>query len=157
MLASKLDVISRRLDTLSLTLVPPQSEPDGKPKPKKVKIVPSVAGYKTGGETALALLSQVDVVLDSVSLADGDASVPREELQKHRAAVELAAQQHLHFLDTSLQTYRLIVARLSRLNKALESSDVALAGSLLDALNVSFEVCLKLFLFILSLRLTRPR
>ncbi|KAG6882982.1 hypothetical protein C0992_010066 [Termitomyces sp. T32_za158] len=138
-LASKLDVISRRLDALNLTLVSPQTEPDGKPKPKKVKVTPSVAGYKTGSELALLLLGQVDATLESVSLADGNETTPRDELQKHREAVELVAQQHLHFLDTSLQTYKLIVARLSRLDKALAASDVDHTGSLLDALNVSFS------------------
>ncbi|KAH0586748.1 hypothetical protein H2248_007959 [Termitomyces sp. 'cryptogamus'] len=43
----------------------------------------------------------------------------------------------LHLL--ALQTYKLIMARLSRLDKALSPVDVDLAASLLDALNVSFE------------------
>ncbi|KAG6874117.1 hypothetical protein C0992_008038 [Termitomyces sp. T32_za158] len=125
------------------TACPPKrkanTDPEGKPKPKKVKITPSVAGYKTGGDLALTLLGQIDATLEAVSLADGDGKTPREELQKQRDAVELAAQQHLHFLDTTLQTYKLIVARLSRLDKALAASDVDHTGSLLDALNVSFE------------------
>ncbi|KAG6883089.1 hypothetical protein C0992_009732, partial [Termitomyces sp. T32_za158] len=115
------------------------TDPEGKPKPKKVKITPSVAGYKTGGELALTLLGQIDATLEAVSLADGNGNTPREELQKQRDAVELAAQQHLHFLDTSLQTYKLIVARLSRLDKALATADVDHMGSLLDALNVLFS------------------
>ncbi|KAG6893043.1 hypothetical protein C0992_011468 [Termitomyces sp. T32_za158] len=160
MLASRLDVLAHRFDTLNLILASPQTDPEGKPKPKKVKITPSVGqcslvlrlflfadlllsvGYKTGGELALTLLGQIDATLEAVSLADGDGNTPREELQKQRDAVELAAQQHLHFLDTSLQTYKLIVARLSRLDKALAASDVDHTGSLLDALNVSFEVCI---------------
>ncbi|KAG6893847.1 hypothetical protein C0992_008426, partial [Termitomyces sp. T32_za158] len=138
-LASKLDVILRRLNALNLTLVSPQTEPEGKPKPKKIKVTPSVAGYKTGSETALMLLGQIDATLEAVSLADGNENTPCKELQKQRDAVELAAQQHLHFLDTSLQTYKLIVTRLSHLDKALATADVDHTGSLLDALNVSFS------------------
>ncbi|KAG6864136.1 hypothetical protein C0993_009338 [Termitomyces sp. T159_Od127] len=57
------------------------------------------------------------------------------DLKKHRDAVELAAQQQLHLLDVSLQTYRLISARLERIDKALGPSEIDLTGSLLDALN----------------------
>ncbi|KAG6875094.1 hypothetical protein C0992_005215 [Termitomyces sp. T32_za158] len=137
--ANKLNVISWHLDTLMLMLVFPHTNPDSKPKPKKVKVTPSVAGYKMGSELALLLLGQVNATFESVSLTDGNETTPRDELQKHREAVELAAQQHLHFLDTSLQTYKLIVACLSCLDKALSSSDVDHTGSLLDTLNVLFE------------------
>ncbi|KAG5348844.1 hypothetical protein C0989_007821 [Termitomyces sp. Mn162] len=115
------------------------SEPDGKPKPKKVKVIPLAANYKTGSEATLLLLGQVDAILETISLADGDVAIPREDLKKQREAVELAAQQQLHSLDLSLQTYKLITARLARLDKVLASADVDLAGSLLNALNVSFE------------------
>ncbi|KAG6884113.1 hypothetical protein C0992_006977, partial [Termitomyces sp. T32_za158] len=96
-------------------------------------------GYKTGGNLALTLLGQINATLEAVSLANGDGNTPHEELQKQRDAIELTAQQHLHFLDTTLQTYKLIVARLSRLDKALVASDIDHTGSLLDALNVFFE------------------
>ncbi|KAG6863706.1 hypothetical protein C0993_010578 [Termitomyces sp. T159_Od127] len=111
------------------------SDPDGKPKTKKVKVIPSVANYKTGGETALTLLGQVDAVLDAILLANGDSSIPAGDLKKHRDAVELAAQQQLHLLDLSLQTYCLISAHLERIDKALGPSEVDLTGSLLNALN----------------------
>ncbi|KAG5348645.1 hypothetical protein C0989_009256 [Termitomyces sp. Mn162] len=139
-LASRLDLLAHRFDTLNLFLSSPQSELDGKPKPKKVKITPSVANYKPGGETALYLLGQVDALLEAHPVIDGHNSAPLEDLKKQRDAVELAAEQQLHLLDTTLQTYKLIVARLSRLDKALSPVDVDLAGSLLTALNVSFEV-----------------
>ncbi|KAG6874851.1 hypothetical protein C0993_011940, partial [Termitomyces sp. T159_Od127] len=112
-----------------------ESDPDGKPKTKKVKVIPSVTNYKTGGETALTLLGQVDAVLDAISLADGDSSMLAGDLKKHCDAVELAAQQQLHLLDISLQTYCLISAHLKRINKALSPSEIDLTGSLLDALN----------------------
>ncbi|KAG6894343.1 hypothetical protein C0992_006514, partial [Termitomyces sp. T32_za158] len=137
--ATKLDVISRHLDVLTLMLVSPQTDPDGKPKPKKVKVTPSIASYKTGSELALLLLGQVDATLESVSLMDGNETTPCDKLQKHREAVKLATQQHLHFLDTLLQTYKLIVACLSCLDKVLSSSDIDHTGSLLDTLNVLFE------------------
>ncbi|KAG5735091.1 hypothetical protein E4T56_gene20477 [Termitomyces sp. T112] len=139
MLASRLDLLAHRFDTLSLFLSSSQSEPDGKPKPKKVKVIPSAANYKTGSEATLLLLGQVDAILETISLADGDVAIPREDLKKQREAVELAAQQQLHLLDLSLQTYKLITARLARLDKVLASADVDLAGSLLNTLNVSFE------------------
>ncbi|KNZ82285.1 hypothetical protein J132_03801 [Termitomyces sp. J132] len=139
MLASRLDLLAHRFDTLNLFLSSPQSELDGKPKLKKVKITTSVANYKPGGETALYLLGQVDALLEAHPVIDGHNSAPLEDLKKQRDAVELAAEQQLHLLDTTLQTYKLIVARLSHLDKALSPIDVDLAGSLLTALNVSFE------------------
>ncbi|KNZ75835.1 hypothetical protein J132_01584 [Termitomyces sp. J132] len=139
MLASHLDLLAHRFDTLNLFLSSPQSELDGKPKPKKVKITPSVANYKLGGETALYLLGQVDALLEAHPVIDGHNLAPLKDLKKQRNAVELAAEQQLHLLDTTLQTYKLIVARLSHLDKALSPIDVDLAGSLLTALNVSFE------------------
>ncbi|KAG5330995.1 hypothetical protein C0989_008446 [Termitomyces sp. Mn162] len=115
------------------------NELDGKHKPKKVKVTPSVANYKLGSKTALLLLGQVDATLKAVSLADGDEFIPHKDLKKQREAVELAAQQQLHLLNLSLQTYKLIATCLACLDKALASPDVDLAGSLLNALNVSFE------------------
>ncbi|KNZ76298.1 hypothetical protein J132_10576 [Termitomyces sp. J132] len=134
------------------------TEIDGKHKLKKVKVTPSVgllflvfllqsfclpsslANYKSGSKTALLLLGQVDAPLEVISLADGNEPVPHKDLKKQCEAVELAAQQQLHLLDLSLQTYKLIAAHLACLNKVLASPDIELAGLLLDALNVSFEV-----------------
>ncbi|KAG6898836.1 hypothetical protein C0993_003695 [Termitomyces sp. T159_Od127] len=138
MLASHLSLLSYHVNNLYLSFVS-QSDPDGKPKTKKVKVIPSVTNYKTGGEMALTFLGQVDAVLDAISLADGDSSMLAGDLKKHCDAVELAAQQQLHLLDISLQTYCLISAHLKRINKALSPSEIDLTGSLLDALNVSFE------------------
>ncbi|KNZ76513.1 hypothetical protein J132_10221 [Termitomyces sp. J132] len=115
------------------------TELDGKHKPKKIKVTLLVANYKSGSETALLLLGQVDATLKAVSLADGDESVPHEDLKKQCRAVELAAQQQLHLLDLSLQTYKLIATHFAHLDKALASPDIDLAGLLLNALNVSFE------------------
>ncbi|KNZ81077.1 hypothetical protein J132_03067 [Termitomyces sp. J132] len=133
------------------------TELDGKHKPKKVKVTPSVstfalplifltlclssslANYKLGSKTALLLLGQVDATLEAISLTNGNESIPHKDLKKQCKAMELTAQQQLHLLDLSLQTYKLIAACLAHLNKALASPDIDLAGLLLDALNVSFE------------------
>ncbi|KAG5337002.1 hypothetical protein C0989_011251 [Termitomyces sp. Mn162] len=100
------------------------------------------ANYKSGSKTALLLLGQVDATLEAISLTNSNEPVPHKDLKKQCEAVELAAQQQLHLLDLSLQTYKLITAHLTCLNKVLASPDIDLAGLLLDALNVSFEVCL---------------
>ncbi|KAG5715678.1 hypothetical protein E4T56_gene470 [Termitomyces sp. T112] len=139
MLASRLDLLAHCFDTLSLFLSSSQSEPDGKPKPKKVKVIPLATNYKTGSEATLLLLGQVNAVLETISLANGDVAIPCEDLKKQHEAVKLAVQQQLHLLDLSLQTYKLITACLTHLDKVLASANVDLAGSLLDALNVSFE------------------
>ncbi|KAG5334156.1 hypothetical protein C0989_004288 [Termitomyces sp. Mn162] len=110
------------------------TEIDGKHKPKKVKVTSSVSS-----ETALLLLGQVDATLKAISLVDGNEPVPHKDLKKQHKAVELATQQQLHLLNLSLQTYKLITAHLTCLNKVLASPNVNLAGLLLDALNVSFE------------------
>ncbi|KAG5717662.1 hypothetical protein E4T56_gene18049 [Termitomyces sp. T112] len=91
------------------------TELDGKHKPKKVKVTPLVANYKSGSKTALLLLGQVNATLKAVSLTNGDESIPHED------------------------TYKLIATCLAHLDKALASQDVDLADSLLNALNVSFE------------------
>ncbi|KAG5726601.1 hypothetical protein E4T56_gene5580 [Termitomyces sp. T112] len=143
MLASHLDLLAHHFDTLSLFLSSSQSKPDGKPKPKKVKVIPLAVNYKTGSKATLLLLSKVNAVLETISLADGDVAIPREDLKKQHEAVKLAAQQQLHSLDLSLQTYKLITARLACLDKVLASADVDLAGLLLNNLNVSFEAVLE--------------
>ncbi|KAG5722762.1 hypothetical protein E4T56_gene7952 [Termitomyces sp. T112] len=98
------------------------TEIDGKHKPKKVKVTPSVTNYKLGSETALLLLGQVDATLKAISLVDGNEPVPHKDFKKQYKA-----------------TYKLIAAHLTCLNKVLASPDVNPAGLLLEALNVSFE------------------
>ncbi|KAG6893815.1 hypothetical protein C0993_000237 [Termitomyces sp. T159_Od127] len=101
--------------------------------------VEMIAPHKPGSDAALALLAQVDTALEAVQLADDGDQVPRAELQKHRDAVDQAAQRQLYLLDIALQTFRAISDRRARLDKALGPTEVDHAGSLLDALNVSFD------------------
>ncbi|KAG5331323.1 hypothetical protein C0989_008189, partial [Termitomyces sp. Mn162] len=134
------------------------SKLDGKSKPKKVKITPlsvclshpfflsgsfilliALANYKPGSKTTLLLLGQIDALLEAHPVINSHSSAPLEDLKKQCDVVELVAEQQLHLLDTTLQTYKLIVAHLSCLDKALFPIDVDLASSLLTALNVSFE------------------
>ncbi|KNZ78908.1 hypothetical protein J132_08133 [Termitomyces sp. J132] len=137
--ASRLDLLAHHFDTLNLYLSSPQSELDGKSKPKKVKITPSVANYKPGGKTTLLLLGQINAFLEAHPVIDGHSSAPLKDLKKQCDMVELAAEQQLHLLDMTLQTYKLIVACLSHLDKALSPVNIDLASSLLTALNISFE------------------
>ncbi|KAG5331653.1 hypothetical protein C0989_007697 [Termitomyces sp. Mn162] len=118
------------------------TEPDGKPKPKKLKVLPAFSNLKPGSEAVLLLLGQVNAALETVQLADNDALLPRADLQKHREAVQLAAQQQLYSLDIALQVYKLISVRLARLDKTLGPSDVERTGDLLSDLQVSPEVFL---------------
>ncbi|KAG6893907.1 hypothetical protein C0993_012720 [Termitomyces sp. T159_Od127] len=115
------------------------ADPEPKPRAKKPKITPAFAPHKPGSDAALALLAQVDTALEAVQLADDGDQVPRAELQKHRDAVDQAAQRQLYLLDIALQTFRAISDRRARLDKALGPTEVDHAGSLLDALNVSFD------------------
>ncbi|KAG5735689.1 hypothetical protein E4T56_gene13163 [Termitomyces sp. T112] len=110
-----------------------------KPKPKKVKVTPSVANYKSGDKTALLLLGQIDAILEANSVVNGHSLSPCKNLKKQCEAVELAAEQQLHLLDVSLQTYKLIMACLSHLDKALAPANIDLAGLLLNMLNISFK------------------
>ncbi|KAG5733791.1 hypothetical protein E4T56_gene8171 [Termitomyces sp. T112] len=112
-------------------------DPNGKPKPKKVKASPSAASYKPGSNAALALLGQVDAMLEAVLLVDDMTLVPCANLKKHHATVELAAQQQLFFLDIALQTSKLIEDCLDHLNKALGPSEVDCTSTLLSELNVT--------------------
>ncbi|KAG6872088.1 hypothetical protein C0992_009874, partial [Termitomyces sp. T32_za158] len=138
-LAHHFAVLSKRLDLLTLAVSPSsQAEPAGKPRPKKLKIDPASAIHKPGSDEMLSLLNQVDSVLETAQLAD-DASAARSDLEKHREAVALAVQQQLYHLDISLQTFRLLSDRLTRLTKALGPSKVEETGSLLHALQVSTE------------------
>ncbi|KAG5732019.1 hypothetical protein E4T56_gene18248 [Termitomyces sp. T112] len=139
MLASHLDLLTHCFNTLNLFLSSPQSELDSKLKPKKVKITPSVANYKPGGETTLLLLGQIDTILEAHPATSGHSLAPLEILKKQCNTVELAAEQQLHLLDMTLQTYKLITDCLSCLDKALFPVNVDLTGSLLNALNVSFK------------------
>ncbi|KAG5331507.1 hypothetical protein C0989_008040 [Termitomyces sp. Mn162] len=116
------------------------SKLDGKSKPKKVKITPSVTNYKPGSKTTLLLLGQINALLEAHPVINGHSLAPLEDLKKQHDVVELAAEQQLHLLDMTLKTYKLIVARLSHLDKALSPIDIDLASSLLTTLNVSFKV-----------------
>ncbi|KAG5334838.1 hypothetical protein C0989_002867 [Termitomyces sp. Mn162] len=98
-----------------------------------------LANYKPGGKTALLLLGQINALLEAHPVINGHSSAPLEDLKKQHDMVELAAEQQLHLLDMTLQTYKLIVACLSCLDKALSPVDVDLAGLLLTTLNISFE------------------
>ncbi|KAG5348654.1 hypothetical protein C0989_009175 [Termitomyces sp. Mn162] len=140
MLAYKLNLLAHRFDTLSLLLS--QTEPDGKPKPKKLKVLPAFSNLKPGSEAVLSLLSQVDTALETVQLADDDALLPCANLQKHCEAIQLAAQQQLYSLDIALQVYKLILVCLACLDKTLGPSNIKRTGDLLSNLQVSPEVFL---------------
>ncbi|KAG5349208.1 hypothetical protein C0989_005252 [Termitomyces sp. Mn162] len=113
---------------------------NGKSKPNKVKVTPSVANYKSGGKTALLLLGQIDAILKANPIVNGHSLAPLKHLKKQHEVVELAAEQQLHLLDVSLQTYKLIMAHLSCLDKALSPVNIDLASLLLNMLNISFKV-----------------
>ncbi|KNZ72142.1 hypothetical protein J132_04423 [Termitomyces sp. J132] len=98
-----------------------------------------LANYKLGSRAALLLLGQVDATLEAGSLANGNEPVPHEDLKKQHEAVELAAQQQLHLLNFSLQTYKLIAVCLAHLDKVLASPNVNLMDLLLDVLNSTPE------------------
>ncbi|KAG6893440.1 hypothetical protein C0993_001070 [Termitomyces sp. T159_Od127] len=116
------------------------ANPEPKPRTKKPKITPAFAPHKPGSDAALALLTQVDTTLEAVQLADDGDQVPRAELQKHRDAIDQAAQRQLYLLDIALQNFRTISDRRTCLDKALGPTEVDHAGSLLDVLNVSFDM-----------------
>ena len=98
------------------------------------------ADHKLGSEAIIALLSQIDAVLEGAQLVNNPSSIPRDDLQKHRQSLSQSIEQHLYSLDLGLQTYRLASARLDRLNKALEHPEVEKAGHLLGEMHVSTEV-----------------
>ncbi|KAG5349983.1 hypothetical protein C0989_000915, partial [Termitomyces sp. Mn162] len=114
-----------------------KADPEGKPHTKKIKVLPSATSHKVGSEAALALLSQVDVALDAMALTKNDTSVSHADLQKHRDAVDLAAQQQLYALDLLLQTFKLILAHLQCLNRVLGPSEVDQTSNLFTKLQVS--------------------
>ncbi|KAG6881210.1 hypothetical protein C0993_002378, partial [Termitomyces sp. T159_Od127] len=95
--------------------------------------------HKPGSDAALALLAQVDTALETVQLAEDGDQVLHAELQKHRDAVDQAAQCQLYLLDIALQTFRAISDQCTHLDKALGPTKVDHMGFLLDALNVSFD------------------
>ena len=115
----------------------------------------SAADHKLGSKAIIALLSQIDVVLEGVQLANNPSSIPRDDLQKHRQALSQSIEQHLYSLDLGLQTYRLASARLDRLDKALEHPEVEKTGHLLGEMHVSTEVSKKKELRSPSLLLTK--
>ncbi|KAG5349125.1 hypothetical protein C0989_005767, partial [Termitomyces sp. Mn162] len=57
MLTYKLDLLAHCFDMLNLHLPHPQAEPNGKPKPKKVKVFPAYTNLKPGNKAMLLLLS----------------------------------------------------------------------------------------------------
>ncbi|KNZ81425.1 hypothetical protein J132_00664 [Termitomyces sp. J132] len=95
---------------------------------------------KPGSKAVLSLLGQVDAALKTVQLADDNTLLPHANLQKHREAVQLTAQQQLYSLDIALQVYKLISVCLARLDKTLGPSDVECTGDLLNNLQVSPEI-----------------
>ncbi|KAG5348900.1 hypothetical protein C0989_007289, partial [Termitomyces sp. Mn162] len=133
-LAYKLDLLAHHFNTLSLFLS--QTKPDGKPKPKKLKVLPTFSNLKPGSKAVLSLLSQVDAALEAVQLANNNTLLLCANLQKHHDAIQLAAQQQLYSLDIALQTYRLILTCLDHLNKTLGPSDIKHTGDLLNNLQV---------------------
>ena len=106
-----------------------------------------LADYKPGSKALLALLSQVDVAIESIQLSDNPSVVPHSQLQKHHNSIELAAQQQLLALDLGLQTYKLASEHLDCSDKLLEHPEVVQAGQLLNDLHILSEVC---FLFYLT-------
>ncbi|KNZ81385.1 hypothetical protein J132_00971 [Termitomyces sp. J132] len=137
-LAYKLDLLAHCFDTLSLFLS--QTEPNGKPKPKKLKVLPAFSHLKPGSKAMLLLLGQVNATPEAVQLADDDTLLPHANLQKHCDAIQLAAQQQLYSLNIALQTYRLISTCLDCLVKTLSPSDIDCTRDLLNDLQVSPEV-----------------
>ncbi|KAG6884262.1 hypothetical protein C0992_006646 [Termitomyces sp. T32_za158] len=105
----------------------------------KDKDVVMLASLKLDLDAVLALLGQVDTALESLSSTTSEDDAARASLQKQRRAIEIAAQQQLHVLDISFQTFKFISECLSRLDAALGPSKVDQAGSLLNTLNVSFS------------------
>ncbi|KAG5349139.1 hypothetical protein C0989_005643 [Termitomyces sp. Mn162] len=139
-LAYKLDLLAYCFGTLNLFLSYPQAKPDGKPKPKKVKVILAYANLKPGSEAVLLLLGQINAALKAVQLADDGTHLPCTNLQQHHDAVHLAVQQQLYLLNIALQTYKLILACLIHLNKTLGLSNVKHTGDLLNDLQVLPEV-----------------
>ncbi|KAG5349133.1 hypothetical protein C0989_005691 [Termitomyces sp. Mn162] len=154
MLAFKLDLLAHHFDMLSLSLVKTYTEPNGQPKPKRLKfsqpiVYPSFlsfhssellfpANFKPGSKAVLLLLSQVNAALEAIQLADNRTLLPHTNLQKHCNAIHLSMQQQLYSLDITLQTYKLILACLDHLNKTLGPSDIDQTGDLLNNLQVSY-------------------
>ncbi|KAG5332058.1 hypothetical protein C0989_007293 [Termitomyces sp. Mn162] len=138
MLAYKLNLLAHCFNTLSLLLS--QTKPNGKPKPKKLEVLPTFSNLKPGSEAMLLLLGQIDAALEAVQLANNDTLLPCADLQKHYDAIQLAMQQQLYLLNIALQVYKLILACLIHLNRTLGPFDVECIGDLLNNLQVSSEV-----------------
>ncbi|KAG5333148.1 hypothetical protein C0989_006209 [Termitomyces sp. Mn162] len=117
-----------------------ETEPNGKPKPKKLKVLPAFSHLKPGSKAMLLLLGQVNTPLEAVQLADDNALLLCANFQKHHDAVQLTAKQQLYSLDIALQTYRLILTHLDCLVKTLGPSDIEHTGDLLNDLQVLPEV-----------------
>ncbi|KAG6862658.1 hypothetical protein C0993_002171, partial [Termitomyces sp. T159_Od127] len=123
---------------LSLSLCA-QADLEPTPHAKKPKITPAFAPHKPGSNAALALLAQVDTALEAVQLAEDGDQVLHAELQKHCDTVDQAVQRQLYLLNIALQTFHAISDWCTCLDKALGPTKVDHAGSLLNALNVSFD------------------
>ncbi|KAG5715758.1 hypothetical protein E4T56_gene13723 [Termitomyces sp. T112] len=149
MIASKLDLLAHCLDDLTISHTPIQADPEGKPRAKKIKVLPLATSHKVSSEAALALLSQVNAALDAIALAKDDTSVSHANLQKHCDAINLAAQQQLYALDLSLQTFKLISACLQCLDRVLGPFKVDQTSNLFTKLQVSPKVCPIMLLTIL--------
>ncbi|KAG5332748.1 hypothetical protein C0989_006571 [Termitomyces sp. Mn162] len=117
-----------------------EAEPDGKLKPKKVKVILAYINLKPRSKAVLLLLGQIDAALKAIQLANDGTLLPHANLQQHHDAVHLAAQQQLYLLDITLQTSKLISACLVCLNKTLGPSNVECTGDLLNDLQVSLKV-----------------
>ncbi|KNZ78725.1 hypothetical protein J132_10712 [Termitomyces sp. J132] len=131
--ASQVAFLMWRLNHLILLLPHLQVEPKGKLKPKKVKVTPSLTSFKLSSNAVLALLGQISAALEN-RLLDEDNATPLAELQKHREAIDFAAQQQLYSLDLGLQTFCHISAWLEHLDKVLGSSEIEKTSSLLSDL-----------------------
>ncbi|KAG6867649.1 hypothetical protein C0993_012721 [Termitomyces sp. T159_Od127] len=90
------------------------AHPEPKPHVKKPKVMPAFTPHKPGSKNVLALLAQVDWTLEAIQLSNNPATASHKTLQ-------LIADHHTH------------------LEKALSPSKVEHVGSLLHALNISFE------------------
>ncbi|KNZ77514.1 hypothetical protein J132_05262 [Termitomyces sp. J132] len=102
------------------------TEPDGKPKPKKLKVLPAFSNLKPGSEAMLLLLGQVNTALETVQLADNDALLPCADLQKNIVRPFSSLPSNNFILSTS----------------PFNPSDVKRTGDLLNDLQVLPEVFL---------------
>ncbi|KAG5349830.1 hypothetical protein C0989_001688 [Termitomyces sp. Mn162] len=79
---------------------------NSKPKLKKVKVTPFVANYKSGSETALLLLGQIDAILEANPIANGQSLAAHKNFKKQCEVVEPAAEQQLVDMKYNSQILR---------------------------------------------------